>query len=486
MDRVFRTGTDLHVALDTAAARRLALHWTPPSPPTNPGNTSADALTGAFGLAQATPRGWRHTVRLGLRLPIRIAYRAARPLLRPLVFRLRRYLTFEIQGDLARYHAAEKQMIESISADILRETQASREQLRQELLGAQQLALTVQRKQFEQRIDSMEATSPQRLLYLFDRMIEAQNLALLEQRRHIDSLEGQRRLAEKLRSDRVDARLDRIESYSYAAARRVSIASGEGRILIKTEAGYVVCPSDDLAVVALLTESGDLEPGTRKLIGKLVGPGDCYVDVGANLGLHTIAAGRAMQHRGTIVAFEPFPRTCELLRETLHINGLQASTTVHQMAVSDHAGRHAFYLGNTCGHHSLFALAGSDASALQPIEVDTVRLDDVLAGDMVVTLLKIDAEGAELDVLRGAVATLTGNPDIGLIVEFGISHLDRNSISTAAWLGEFAAFGFIFRAIDATSGALLEWTPDALQTVDSINLLFARPDSPLWRKAVDA
>lgn len=528
MNKVYRSGSDLLVALDTARAHRLALHWTEPA-----GSVAIDGTSIAPGTALS--RNWRLTVKRAVRLPFKLVFRAVKPILSPLVFRMRRYFVAGVQDDLRRYHEADQHTIERVSADILRETQASREQLRQELLGGQQQALAAQRKQFETRICQMEDTSPQRLVHLFERMVDMQQEAFTEQRHQFDEriahfedrivgmltaqkawldqqhalqaehrTERQARLDELLASQTVEhaarqaqhveqnaqqalehrARFDRLETYSYASARRVVIPSGDGRILIKTEAGYVVCPADDLAVVALLAESGDLEPGTRKLIGRLLTPGDVYVDVGANLGMHTIAAGHAMENRGKIVAFEPFPRTRKLLQETLHVNGMHTITTVHQAAVSDRAGRHIFYLGNTCGHHSLFALTGADASDLAPIEVDTVRLDDVLSGEAVVTLIKIDAEGAELDVLHGAAAMLAAHQDVGLIVEFGISHLARNGITTTQWLSEFATRGLVFKAIEPNTGVLQHWEPSALEEAESINLLFARPGSPLWDKAV--
>ena len=510
MNKVFRTGPDVQVALSTAVPRSIALNRAVPL-------QLPEAAPAAAAPTAAGGRDWRTLVKRGARLPFKIVYRAVRPFLGPITFRVRRYLAAEVQHDLLRYHIADQHAIERVSADILRETQSSRELLRQELLGGQQQALVAQRQQFEQRVDQMEQRSPERLLHLFEQTMQAQQQALAVQRQQFEQridemeersparllhlfeqmmhaqqealLEQRQQLEERIahmeaqQQQALTARFDRLEDYSYASARRVIIPSGPDRLLIKTEAGYVVCPSADLAVVALLAESGDLEPGTRLLIGRLLVPGDVYVDVGANLGLHTLAAGAALQRRGQIIAFEPFPSTRVLLEETLHINGLRAISTIHQAAVSDHTGRQSLYLGNTCGHHSLFALAGTDASPAAPVEVDTVRLDDMLARDAPVTLIKIDAEGAELEVLRGAAATVAANPDIGLIVEFGISHLARNRHGSAQWLAEFEAFGLDYQAIDPVSGALQRWDVAQLEAVDSINLLFARPASPLWSKA---
>ena len=100
-----------------------------------------------------------------------------------------------------------------------------------------------------------------------------------------------------------------------------------------------------------------------------------------------------------------------------------------------------------------------------------------------VNLLKIDAEGAELEVLGGALGVVRANPDIALIVEFGPAHLRRTGHDSAAWLAAFTRLGLEYRAIDAISGTLAEVTLAQLDAAESTNLLFARPGAPCWTRA---
>jgi FkbM family methyltransferase len=272
-------------------------------------------------------------------------------------------------------------------------------------------------------------------------------------------------------------------TFAEAGARRVAIASGPDRVLVRTDVGYILCSAADLGTLAMLVEQGGIERGTRLLIERLVKPGEVFVDVGANLGLHTLAAARAMGGRGRIFAFEPFAQTASLLRESVLINGFSDIVEILEVALSDHAGRQPLFLGVVSGHHSLFPLTmppGWDASS---VDVPLVRLDDVLADALPIDLIKIDAEGAELAVLGGSTAVIERSAEIALIVEFGPSHLGRAGHSVSEWFSAFESLGFVFREIDSETGRLIPRSIETLEGVYSANLLFARPGARVWLRA---
>lgn len=279
--------------------------------------------------------------------------------------------------------------------------------------------------------------------------------------------------------------LDHIENYALAAARRVAVNCGNGRIMVRSSVGYVFCSSNDAALLASLIEAGELESGTRLLIERLVQPGMTFVDVGANIGLHALAAARAMRGMGRVVAFEPYGPTRALLAESVFINGFAGIVEIHEAAVSSQSGMHAFYLGKTSGHHSLYALEESGAAG-EAIEVPVVTFADVIPRETRIDCIKIDVEGAELEVLKSARPFIESNPDIALIVEFGPSHLTRAGISVDDWFDRFAAMNLDYQAIDLIEGTLSCFDPQALAQLESANLLFARRDSSVWAKACEA
>lgn len=483
---------------------------------TSPARADGDAppVAPAAVPVPAVPRpAWRRaaSVLLGL----------AKPVARPVLFRLRRYFTEPVRQEMLALHAQAHQESAGRLAQIERRIDAARDAVIDAVIATQEPARTEMRLIYTGLLDKIESTQVH--------LAEAARLnqeASAVLRGHVDSAlaKGLEQVRATLVRDAggMSARLDkqagrlhslidaqavhdqrqfdkqslalqlataqlaRVENYAYASARRVALPCGDNDMLVKTEAGYIICASSDLSVLSTLVDSGDLERGTRLLIQSLLRPGDVFVDVGANIGMHTIAGGHAMAAQGTIIAFEPFEPTRRLLEKSIWINGLGPVTRIHGCAASDHAGSHPLFLGASSGHHSLFTHSDQGKVELGQVEVRTERLDDVVEPALHVTLLKIDAEGAELAVLAGAAATVKNNPDIALIVEFGPSHLRATGQDGAAWLAAFASFGLEYRAIDPVTGVLSRASLAELEKDESTNLFFARPGSAAWTNVKEA
>jgi len=312
-------------------------------------------------------------------------------------------------------------------------------------------------------------------------ILNALDASQREVRKELDASQREVRKELQVINAGILPRLDQIEQYSYATARRVTVNCDSGEVLVKTVVGYMVCSANDIALLASLVDTGDMEPGTRRLIQGFIKPGDVYVDVGANIGIHTLAAARAMEGQGKIIAFEPFEPTKNMLDKTIWMNGFSNITEIHQAAVSNISGCQNLYIGRTSGHHSLFPLEDT-VNQKQTVDVPTVRLDGVIPPDQKIDLMKIDAEGAELEVIESGASLILNNPNIALIVEFGPEHLHRKKTSHQQWFKAFTQLGLNYRVINHSSGVLEEWTDDQLQRVDSANLFFSRDDSLAWRR----
>lgn len=376
------------------------------------------------------------------------AYRLLKPGIRPIALRARRYLIAELQQEI-------RQEIQHSLAANLNKLQEVHHLLRQDVLAS--------RAALHQELQQATAHMVQEL------------------QKVRPSLHGDGSTARELVRE-IGPALSRIETYSHATARRVAVNCGNGAVLVKTEAGFVLCGENDHALLACLVDTGELERGTRLLIEKFLRPGDCFIDVGANIGLHTLAAARSMQGQGKIIAFEPFGPTKALLERSVWMNGFSSLVEIHQAAVSNETGHHKLFLGATSGHHSLFPLDGSTSTHTEPVEVSVVRIDDVVPATQKVDLLKIDAEGAELQVMESAAGLIERNAELAIIVEFGPAHLERTGVAPGDWLKAFAARGLQYRAIDSVSGKLEHWDMEKLLACDSINLLFGRKDAGVWRR----
>jgi FkbM family methyltransferase len=285
--------------------------------------------------------------------------------------------------------------------------------------------------------------------------------------------------------EQLNSQLGRIELYGLTAARRVAVPCGVDVVMLRTNVGYVLCASEDHALIAALIERGELEPGTRLLIQRLLRAGDVFVDVGANVGMHTLAAAQAMRGHGRVFAFEPYGPTTRLLEKTIWVNGFANMVEIYCVAATDGQGERTLYLGPTSGHHSLFPLNKDSVTENAPVKVHATTVDQIMASVPFANLVKIDVEGAELEVLAGAAALLQRSKEIGIIAEFGGSHLKRTGVTSQEWLDHFRKLGLRFQSIHPDSGMLSDITVGELDAVESVNLFFARPNSPLWKKARD-
>lgn len=279
----------------------------------------------------------------------------------------------------------------------------------------------------------------------------------------------------------IESKLDRIETYSLVSAKRFAVPSGQGRILIRSNVGYVVVDSMDYPLASILIEAQELEPGLRILLEKLIEPGFVVVDVGANIGMHTITMSKCLKGAGVVHAFEPMPETAELLETNLDINGCRDYAKIHRIALSNTNSRQKLHLGHTSGHHSLYSLDDEGVDA-RSREVEVATLDSVLISQSYIDLIKIDAEGAELLVLEGASQIVKRSPDLAIIAEFGPSHLERIGVSTENWLAHFSNLGFTWFVVNDATGELEEWTVNQLSNVVSANLLFVGHGSRFLKK----
>jgi FkbM family methyltransferase len=208
---------------------------------------------------------------------------------------------------------------------------------------------------------------------------------------------------------------------------------------------FVVDVSDSFAAKAYAgwLDEGDDFAGFMSLIE----PGDVVVDVGANFGIYALHAARRTGPDGSVVAYEPAPHAFDLLRQSIARNGLEKQVVARQAAVAAGVGKAQFFV---TADVSFSGLSDTNRSAQQEtVEVDLVSLDaEPALAERAAALLKIDVEGHEGGVLKGAVALMSRSPR--LIVQFEYSHKNATADLDAsladglkAWTG--AGFGLFKR-----------------------------------------
>jgi FkbM family methyltransferase len=146
------------------------------------------------------------------------------------------------------------------------------------------------------------------------------------------------------------------------------------------------------------------EEGEIDVLAQRITPGSTLVDIGANVGLHSVQLARRVEDL-TVLALEPVSETFDLLERNIAKNGVRDSVTARRVAISDHEGTLRLTTSFQYGNFVVPDGAGASGQAVEEVRAQTL---DSLVEELAVSVgaIKCDVEGAELGVLRGATATL--------------------------------------------------------------------------------
>jgi len=163
------------------------------------------------------------------------------------------------------------------------------------------------------------------------------------------------------------------------------------------------------------------ETSEVEFILRILRPGATFFDIGANAGLFTMAAGRKLLGTGSaIYAFEPCANTFAILKRNEHLNQLDGIQAVC-LALSEKTGLANLYVNAKLkdGLNSLEDPSHTDAEVVGRVPVETVTLDNFIEQNCVprVDVMKVDVEGAELRVFRGARKLLSRDDAPAILYE---------------------------------------------------------------------
>lgn len=200
---------------------------------------------------------------------------------------------------------------------------------------------------------------------------------------------------------------------------------GPVRMKVKPGVSFLLDPRD--LVSATILRTGEWQPEIWDSLSPALSEGSVFLDVGAHIGYFSMKAARKVGSTGHVLSFEPNPETLWLLRDNVAANNAQ-NVVVEPVACTDHEQTLTLYAASivNTGASSL-ARQNADISAGEaprPYSVRGRMIDDVVRELNLtrVDAIKVDVEGAELSVLRGAFETLKRfHPK--LIVEMAPSQL---------------------------------------------------------------
>jgi len=200
-----------------------------------------------------------------------------------------------------------------------------------------------------------------------------------------------------------------------------------------------------------LIANGTWDKAESNILRKLIKPGDCVFDVGANFGWYTILFSLLIGTKGSVHSFEPVPSTFEELKRNVILNSCD-NVVLNNSAISNIEGSGKIYLDST--KYNMGACMG--ASLKNTSENDCVSFTcmiqtlDSYAKQNVkkINLIKIDVEGSELLLLKGATSVLKQKPI--LMMEIADSLTRKFNYSTNELLAILAEYEYQFFGIDGT------------------------------------
>lgn len=150
-------------------------------------------------------------------------------------------------------------------------------------------------------------------------------------------------------------------------------------------------------------EDNPHEAGELEFLESIAREGMYVIDVGANIGITTVAIAKRIRRVGRLHSFEPVPEYFGILKDNVASNRL-VNVKVYELAVTDRVGRAPFYQ-----KESSSGIVSEEGA--RKLEVSTTSIDRFLYDEKIerIDLINMDCEGSELLVLKGAKETLRKN-----------------------------------------------------------------------------
>jgi FkbM family methyltransferase len=287
----------------------------------------------------------------------------------------------------------------------------------------------------------------------------------------IETQESQVRLHAVLQSDRQtpNATETTLVQLKQALAVLQRTAAGRGNVSLPNERLLVrfslppyfehhepiyFVNADDKLIVPKLAMTGYYELPSTRFVLKTVQAQNHIIDVGANFGYYTMIFASLTGWQGRVLAFEPEARMYRLLLENKLINWVDPWVHVIKAACADQIGTTQFFSSKARAANTGPSIPKIDVGLGEdfdffPVQVNTVRVDDSTDFlDARVDFMKIDVEGGEPLVLRGARRTIAENPQIKIMMEWSPEQLSAAGHSPSEFAAELTQMGLKCHTID--------------------------------------
>jgi FkbM family methyltransferase len=229
---------------------------------------------------------------------------------------------------------------------------------------------------------------------------------------------------------------------------------------VPTVHGPLYMHRDDRVMTPLIQRDGFWEHEEDAFLSRVLRPDATFLDVGANVGYFTVAGAKAVGPGGRVVSVEPEARNVALLRANLWRNGL---TGVSVLAIA--AGREQGYLHLehnelNRGDHQVLPIGDATSGELVPVD----RLDHILGG-IVFDVVKIDAQGADHDVIEGMRGLL--HPGLAMLCEFWLEGMEKRAVDPREVLSGYRGMGLSVALLNNEGGEVLATDDDVIRRCEA-------------------
>lgn len=189
-------------------------------------------------------------------------------------------------------------------------------------------------------------------------------------------------------------------------------------------------------------------------------PGDTFFDIGANIGLFSLHAAEVITESGTVHAFEPTPTTFTRLLENIELNGFEKIITPNNLGLSSTSGKLMLNTSSD-GHDAWNTFSTKSELAFDcQVEMPVKTLDEYMLENNLsakdIRLIKMDVEGWEMEVVKGAKKLLESDDSPVFMVEFTETNLFAAGTNCYELYDTFSFYGFKWYSYNSEHNLLVE------------------------------
>lgn len=204
-------------------------------------------------------------------------------------------------------------------------------------------------------------------------------------------------------------------------------------------------------IIGFLRANKLYEPDVSGFLKRVLKEGDHVVDVGANIGFHSMLMASLVGQTGLVEAFEPSPENVLEIRANQESNKFR-NINIHQKVLGEYPGETLQYIFNPSDSGTSFVAKGEIPSGADARILKSYTLDDELSCDKKIKVIKMDVEGSEVAILKGAKKILEKRLVKYWIIEYCPPELNRMGETLNSLRDYMAGFGLDMFVLDYFGG----------------------------------